>query len=669
MTDQFCCLKVFVFHNVQKNALFDMSDRPRFVRIPYYFVPFYNMVLACWKLKNTMVKHCGLKLQYEENPSNKDVIVKIGFDVTEPIMSISLVSLFNDASFYLEEMVKHAPISVTFIERKSAVTIATPPSIKPSPQNPEFKPPVQPRDGLYLHQTVSSDKIKHAFSQTRPDWLYETNLPNVVACIGMSSVFQHSRGVGFVNFINLSSPASVFFNWALLGDQMGLGKTRTALDVAKSFEGDILIITKTMLIGQWVEESQYVDPDIIKRCSIISHEKFRARMQKLISSGNCTVSPQRRSKLFKPFNPTVDYQLIIVDEAHSWMTESSKATPTMFKHFIANKSTNMPKILFVTGTPPITSYRLSNYNSTVVMNMSHVLDCISPWPSMTARFLKAQILHYESDDRVVRHVRQQIPYMPAIANHQVDIPYPNEMLDVIQESTRHRHSSNMSEILHHAFRLAIESGMSAKAWWMIKQKIEKRFNSEDTDCTICCSEKLDVAVLHCGHEFCHECISTWRLNHSTCPICKARTGPPVRAEDIDSGMDQDIPVFRFDSPKLGWLQRMVDNTEDQVIVFCERPDVCLFLKTKLGDISVTLTGTNTQSQKEAITRDFRNEKFKVLLTTLRTAAVGVNLQVARHAVFWTVFSQQRTIEQACSRLCRLGAKHSVVTCHFLHLVE
>lgn len=668
MTDRFCNLKIFVFNNVQKIELFDSEDRPRFIRFPMCILSFYNMVLTSWKLKNTVVKSCGFKIQYFEDTANKKVVISLGFDVTEPMMSISLCSLFNGAQAFLSELIELSPLTIDF-GKGSSINIFTPSHIKRVSPNPAFVPPTVSRDGLYLHQVESSDFIKHAFTLTKPDWMYETNLPNVLLNISATDIFHYGRGVGFVDFITLTPPTTVFFNWALLSDQMGLGKTRTALDVAKSFQGQILIITKTMLVGQWVEESQHVDPDLMKRCSIVSHEKFRSRIQKLINTGSCTVSPQRRTKLFRPFDPSINYDLVIVDEAHGWMTEAFKSTPLMFKHFIVNKSPNLPKILFVTGTPPMTSYTLPQYSSNQVLNMSHALDCISPLPSMNTRTLKAQILHFESKYRVVRHTREAIPYMPAIATHNIEIPYPNDMLDILEESKRHKHSGMMSEILHQSFRLAIESGMAAKAWWMVKQKIEKRFNSEDTDCTICCCEKLDVGVLQCGHEFCFECITTWRQNHSTCPICKTRTGPPTRLEDINDGTEQDVPVFRFHSPKVDWILRMVSNTEDQIIVFCERPDVCLFLKTKLGDNCVVLTGTNTQAQKESITRDFRDEKYKVLLTTLRTAAVGINLQVARHAVFWTVFSQQQTIDQACSRLCRLGAKHSVVTCHFLRFVE
>jgi hypothetical protein len=664
MTDRFCSVKVFVFNNVEKNELFDKDERPRFIRFHYCVGEFFNLVLKCWKLKNTIIKSCGFKIHYFEDTAQKKVIVTLGFDVIEPMQSISMCSLFANAQAFLRQLLELAPFTINF-SQGSNIYVFTPPHIKPVPPNPAFEAPTMSRDGLYLHQVVSSEFIKHAFRQTKPDWMFQTNLPNVYMNICDKDIFNNGRSIGFVDFVCLTPPTTVFFNWALLGDQMGLGKTRTAIDVAKSFDGPILIITKTMLVGQWVDESQHVDQDLIKRCSVISHEKFRSRIHKLMNTGNCPVSPQRRTKLFKPFDPSINYELVIVDEAHGWMTESHKATPLMFKNFIVNKSPNIPKILFVTGTPPTTSYG----SATQVFNMSHALDCISPWPSMSTRILKAQILNCESKQRFVRHTRESIPYMPAIAYHNVDIPYPNEMLDIIQESKHHKHSSPMSEILHQSFRLAIESGMSAKAWWMVKQKIEKRFNSEDSDCTICCCEKMDVGVLQCGHEFCHECISTWRQNHSTCPICKTRTGPPVRLEDINDGSEQEVPVFRFDSPKLNCILRLIASTQDQIIVFCERPDVCVFLRTKLGDQSVVLTGTNTQAQKEAITREFRNEKFKVLLTTLRTAAVGVNLQVARHAVFWTLFSKKSTIDQACSRLCRLGAKHSVVTCHFLRFIE
>lgn len=304
------------------------------------------------------------------------------------------------------------------------------------------------------------------------------------------------------------------------------------------------------------------------------------------------------------------------------------------------------------------------------MGIAHVLDCINLSTNLAVnKTFRSRFLTQESDDRVIRHTRESIPYMPELQHHDINLTYPQDMFDVIEESLCHK-TDGVSSIMHHAFRVAIESGIPALAWWMVKKKIDRRYNEEEVECTICYDEKVDIAVLECGHEFCLECVNMWRQTHSTCPICKQRSGPPIRLEDLwnnnnDTG---EIPKFNFENPKTVWLRQLVSNTQHQIIVFCERSDVCIFLKTHFSDSEI-LTGVSTQKKKEAISRDFRSNKFKILFTTLRTAAVGINLQVAKHAVFWTMFSRPRSVEQACARLCRLGATHSVVTCHFLRLIH
>jgi len=60
---------------------------------------------------------------------------------------------------------------------------------------------------------------------------------------------------------------------------------------------------------------------------------------------------------------------------------------------------------------------------------------------------------------------------------------------------------------------------------------------DDTECPICVSYFWRPVTATCGHTFCHECISMWLKNKSSCPLCRAslrgwQIGPP----DVGAGL-------------------------------------------------------------------------------------------------------------------------------------
>jgi len=46
-------------------------------------------------------------------------------------------------------------------------------------------------------------------------------------------------------------------------------------------------------------------------------------------------------------------------------------------------------------------------------------------------------------------------------------------------------------------------------------------DAEDNECPICVSHFWHPVTATCGHTFCHECISMWLKNKSSCPLCRA----------------------------------------------------------------------------------------------------------------------------------------------------
>jgi hypothetical protein len=60
-------------------------------------------------------------------------------------------------------------------------------------------------------------------------------------------------------------------------------------------------------------------------------------------------------------------------------------------------------------------------------------------------------------------------------------------------------------------------------------------NSAPIECAICYDNIKQQGILNsCDHAFCHECISKWSKESTTCPVCKQRFSR-IQQKDLESG--------------------------------------------------------------------------------------------------------------------------------------
>lgn len=118
-----------------------------------------------------------------------------------------------------------------------------------------------------------------------------------------------------------------------------------------------------------------------------------------------------------------------------------------------------------------------------------------------------------------------------------------------QSSSRHPESSgsrNIRRQLQHLFRLH-DSGLDQSVIDSLPVFFCKDIvgSDEQFDCAICLcefSEQDKLRLLpNCGHAFHMDCIDTWLLSNSTCPLCRGTL--------LGSGLVLENPVFNLDDSR------------------------------------------------------------------------------------------------------------------------
>ncbi len=520
-------------------------------------------------------------------------------------------------------------------------------------------------DLLLPHQARAVERMLEVFAHCTDDrrflWLFGSKSPN------LTHIKMGVLPNGHLFFMHVKAHfIRGLFNWVVLTDPIGVGKTRTSLSFVKADGGativaanNLLVLTKPVLIPQWEEECALLELHNTCSVTVTSHEKFQKRFVKLdglTTLGKMLQTPGRFSH-------------IIVDEAHCWLEHPTQKIPQAYTQFIKRNAQAgyFPKTLFVTGTPP---------NFSAPSTSSWVLECLCPSEDLPSPHAVSHLAYNECKRRCIHQTTYEDVQLPTLVENRVLIEVSegeSAAMRAALETSKQNADSKMYQmgcILDRAFRIDVESGVPAHPWWGYRNSLQqlkrKTYGVEDRDCVVCCNEKIDVSVLECGHSFCDECVETWMKTNPECPVCKA---PIVLSQifNLKNVSNPPVPLAAC-VQKVAWLQSMcANNTTDQFLVFCEKASICNHLKSLMGDtvLNEVLVGTLPQFQKNKVCSDFKKRGFQVLFTTLRSASVGINFQMVRHVVFWTRFFSDKTLQQACGRLKRMGSTNEFIQCHFL----
>lgn len=230
---------------------------------------------------------------------------------------------------------------------------------------------------------------------------------------------------------------------------------------------------------------------------------------------------------------------------------------------------------------------------------------------------------------------------------------------------------------------------------------------EHRECIICLDAVHQPSILPCAHVFCRQCIQNAIEATKRCPLCKrqsrlsellsvpmellgsasataavstAKTAAPSDANDVGPppAVPEDVDLTNLGNWKAhlsSKTQYLVDSilklpVDDKVVVFSSFLTYLQYAQHRLQEMGVNsllYSGSLTIRQKEALLARFRGEGAasdekaspRVLLATIASCGVGLNLTCANHCFLMEPSWNPGTEEQALNRIHRIGQSKPV----------
>ena len=484
----------------------------------------------------------------------------------------------------------------------------------------------------------------------------------------------------------------------LIGDEIGLGKTITAIVLGKYLQDverakKILVLVPRILVPQWTEELSYwVGADNVHQ---IERENIEIYRGKGFPNGWYVISMDlfvRNSDIRKAVLQ-VEWDLIIVDEAHKVSPQTAKKRwKYIGKELIAKHPERNVFLLSATphkGFPDDYIARLQILDPNLKPDI-RVLDnkkfYRQTWNTLVFRRMKSDVNNIYERQEIFKpaHLRAVLirPSKFEAEFYREAEAFLLELLRKYRETSGKRlgavkllvtllakraFSSPVSAYSTLLFMTAKRAGLLRK---INKKEAEKRANA-----------LRDFIGSHLKGDYTVEEIS---LSEKERMLLKeiART----KELSLDSVLNAfagyvSVLLDENDIRKLGKLMKLAENVcregdtkitklgelvkyhlseESKIIVFTEYTDTAHYiagkLKEAIGDVVKVLTGREAGSKKERedIEKNFiKGNKYRVLIST-DVLSEGLNLQVANVLINYDLPWTPLKLEQRIGRIWRLG---------------
>lgn len=111
--------------------------------------------------------------------------------------------------------------------------------------------------------------------------------------------------------------------------------------------------------------------------------------------------------------------------------------------------------------------------------------------------------------------------------------------------------------------------------------------------------------------------------------------------------------------KLETIKELIDDPQDQWIIWCGLDKESTAARVMLGDICREVKGSDSIESKVRDLEDFQDSKYPVLVSKPKICAYGMNFQNANNAIFFGLNDSWETFYQAIRREWRFGQKKTV----------
>jgi SNF2 family DNA or RNA helicase len=493
----------------------------------------------------------------------------------------------------------------------------------------------------------------------------------------------------------------------LLLDDMGLGKTLSALAlIVNNFErqSTLVIVPKNVLYGWEKEIRAHIQPGVLKYSFYYGPQRKKQPLHHshIVLSTYTTIRDDY-DKVAERFHPdsmfgTVVFDRLILDEAHV-IRNRNTAQCKAVSQIMAEKRWCM------TGTPVwnkledlygmfqfIRAFPLADYT----FFKRNVLQMVDLEPRRVMDFLCDRLLYY-----AIRHSKQlHLSVVKQVHEHYLTFSVEeasryaqlkkeckermNYLLNMYENFEKNHKFGTYNEaalrnvksrLRFHILGAVTKLRQAATCVEIVEPLVRENYYDQ---CIVCLVQSSYYHVLRpCGHTICSYCSA---LEPELCPRCLCC----IQATEDHSPMEdsiQDAPIsFQLSNDRLHTLvsakTRFVldlleaHHSEKFVIfsVWIKYLDALEHWITRAGVKCIRIQGAVSAARRIKAQDQFTNDPgTRVILCSMTATSVGLNLQASSRVIVCDVYWNDACIQQAVSRVERLGQRNSVVDMYHLYV--
>lgn len=391
---------------------------------------------------------------------------------------------------------------------------------------------------------------------------------------------------------------------AILADEVGLGKTLEAGLILKEYmirgrAKKILILTPASLVNQWIQELN--EKFYIQAASPRKKQASWKEWDVTVTSIDMAKRENHRAEIL-----SIDYDLIIIDEAHKLKNHQTK-------NYQFVQSLKKTYCLLLTATP------IQNKLS----DLFNLVSILKPGYLGNLTDFKKKYQKNAKEEDNIQHIHSLVGHL-MIRNRRKDTGLDSSKRKVVNE----RLSFTEEEAAMYRSLESLKATHPSFTWLTLAKEL--------------CSSR----------EACYMSLKQLKKNASE-----------QKAEIYDEYIEAIGQLPHHVKAKR--MAELIENTGEKFIIFTEYRATQFYLQWYLqqhGITSVPFSGKFNKSKRDWMKQLFKN-KAQVMIAT-EAGGEGINLQFCHHMINYDLPWNPMRLEQRIGRIHRFGQEHDVKIYNF-----